>query len=359
LLAEVCQSLGHYEQAQKCLNLCLEIELLEALYNLGSVYGRKGELELAEDSLLKALKVNPQHLDSLNKLGSVYVQQQRHQQALAVFDRVLRVNPMDADAYFEIGMICRTQRDFARAIENFRKALEFAQFSRNREYVLATAGHLAAALEGKATKKPSNLYVEHLFDTYADSFEGHLTQKLLYKVPEAIRDLVVHAAQCDRFPRVLDLGCGTGLMGDQVRDIVDELVGVDISGKMLAIADDKGTYSRLVKSELSEFLKHEQGTFDLVLAADVFIYVGELEEVFSQIAARMETGGFLAFSVEQSKVADRYELVASGRYAHGRDYILRIAKNAHLQLIEAKNIHIRKEKDGWIDGGIYLLSKIV
>ena len=124
-------------------------------------------------------------------------------------------------------------------------------------------------------------YVAALFDEYADRFDAHLTQRLFYRAPQimlcALRELCVAKGRPFRFESVLDLGCGTGLMGEAIRPIAGTLAGIDLSAGMLAKARGKCVYDRLVEGELVGFLRAEtRGGADLVLAADVLVYVADL-----------------------------------------------------------------------------------
>ena len=89
-------------------------------------------------------------------------------------------------------------------------------------------------------------FVETLFDQYAAGFDTALVARLDYRAPQLLR-----AGLRGRFDRVLDLGCGTGLMGAELRGMAGYLEGWDISGEMLREASAKGIYDRLEKRDLS------------------------------------------------------------------------------------------------------------
>ena len=82
----------------------------------------------------------------------------------------------------------------------------------------------------------------------------------------------------------VDLGCGTGLMGERLRPIATFLEGCDISAAMLKKAEAKGIYDRLFKADLQS-LALPPGEADLVTAADVFMYVGALDRIVAAVAA--------------------------------------------------------------------------
>src|SRR5262249_4115028 len=144
---------------------------------------------------------------------------------------------------------------------------------------------------------PPPAFVEALFDQYADGFDRSLVGRLGYRVPELMSAAIARTGR-QRFAQALDLGCGTGLMGERLRPICDRLAGYAISAEMLKRAEARGVYDRLVKADLQE-LSLPTGGANLVTAADVFMYLGALDGVFARIAASLAPSGLVAFSVEK------------------------------------------------------------
>ena len=170
-------------------------------------------------------------------------------------------------------------------------------------------------------------FVETLFDQYAARFEASLVDQLGYQGPAQIVEALLLAGRT-RFDRVLDLGCGTGLMGQAIRPHAGWLEGYDISARMLAQARAKGVYDALHKRDLSR-LELGQDRFDLILAADVFIYVGALEQIVGWAAASLSAGGVLAFTLEELPEAEGdLRLRPSRRYAHSAGYVARLLDQA-------------------------------
>ncbi|MBI3885466.1 MAG: tetratricopeptide repeat protein [Opitutae bacterium] len=167
-------------------------------------------------------------------------------------------------------------------------------------------------------------YVARHFDAFAESFDRQLVGRLGYDVPEQIagllRQLLAAGAQLD----VLDAGCGTGLCGPLLRPFARTLAGVDLAPKMLAHAARRGAYDELACADLGEFLEQVPGRYDLVVAADVFIYLGDLAPVVAAATHALRPGGLLVFSTE-SVTGDGYRLQASGRFAHSAAYVRRVA----------------------------------
>lgn len=160
-------------------------------------------------------------------------------------------------------------------------------------------------------------FVETLFDQYAPRFETSLCEKLGYRGPALILQALEDAG-LERPARALDLGCGTGLMGALLRPRADWLAGYDISQGMLSEAAMRGDYDLLARYDISALALETDG-YDLIVAADVFIYIGALERVVSWCVDALRPGGLLAFSVELGDAPVR--LHETRRFTHSRVYI--------------------------------------
>ncbi|MFC3060624.1 class I SAM-dependent DNA methyltransferase [Paenirhodobacter populi] len=157
-------------------------------------------------------------------------------------------------------------------------------------------------------------FVEALFDQYAGHFDEKLVGALGYRAPQLLR-----AGLAGRYARALDLGCGTGLMGAELRAIAGNLEGWDISAEMLREAGAKGIYDRLEKVDLARLAGADR-QWDLITAADVFAYVGALERVVGWVALALAPGGTFAFTTEACP-GDDFILQGSRRYAHSETYL--------------------------------------
>jgi predicted TPR repeat methyltransferase len=147
-----------------------------------------------------------------------------------------------------------------------------------------------------------------------------------------------------RYRQVLDLGCGTGLCGPLVAPQADTIDGVDVSSGMLEQARKLGAYRDLVHADLGEFLATTALRPDLILAADVFIYVGDLAAVFRSARRILEPGGCLAFTVELTREGQDIQLLPSLRYAHSEAYIRRLAGEARFTSVRIFEAPIRYDQ---------------
>jgi len=242
------------------------------------------------------------------------------------------------------GILVAFQRlDSARALGAWLEARNPADIVRAHE--------LRVLVEPDIDRAPP-AYVEALFDDFAERFDRQLVDMLGYEAPARLTDLVKRHGQ--RFPRVLDLGCGTGLAGAHLRPFGSSLTGVDLSSAMLAKAAARGGYDTLIQGEAVAFLENHPDSFDLILAADVLIYFGDLAPLFAAAAAALPAGGLLAFSTELG--SSGWTLLPSARYAHGDDYVRKTA--AGFRVLEREEIALRREATGLTSGCLYVLERL-
>src|SRR5690606_29735823 len=150
------------------------------------------------------------------------------------------------------------------------------------------------------------------------------------------------------FKRMLDLGCGTGLTGGTLRDMVDDMTGIDISENMVEIAHDKDIYETLYVAEAEDFLEdNDDAPFDLVTATDVLPYLGALEPLFFGTAENMVAGGIFIFSSEtdlDEVMAGRSFMVGKNqRFLHSRNYVIERLASTGYDLIDICDINVRMQ----------------
>lgn len=196
-------------------------------------------------------------------------------------------------------------------------------------------------------------YVEALFDDFAERFDRQLVEMLDYRAPALLADLVANRRA--RFERILDLGCGTGLAAPSLERFGAELTGVDLSSAMLAKAAERGGYDHLFKEEAVAFLERHPGAFDLIVAADVLIYFGDLVPLFAAAAKALAPGGLLAISTERGETG--WSLLPTARYAHGDDYV-QAASAPGFRIVERQDIPLRRETTAVTVGCLYLLERL-
>ncbi|HEY1944381.1 MAG TPA: methyltransferase domain-containing protein [Roseiarcus sp.] len=213
--------------------------------------------------------------------------------------------------------------------------------------------YLIEAVAGAALDRAPAEYVIAHFDGFAERFDKQLVEVLGYRVPETLARLI--AATRKSLPRALDLGCGTGLAGLHLRAGRSRLVGVDLSPRMLSKAADRQLYDSLVEADMIGFLETTTEQFDLVLAADAVIYLGDLDGFLSGAARVTRAGGLVAFNIETTAMAP-YVLLSSGRFAHEIE-ALRAKAAAWFEVTRVEPAILRTEGPGRVQGALILLER--
>ena len=335
----------------------------------------------AEAALSRAVALAPEDALAHFRLALVFVDTGRPAAAVAALDRSLDLDPGNARAHNNRGSALQLAGRTAEAEQAFRRALELdpdlEQPYLNLGHLLEKQGrsgdaaclyeaaiargldhasfghHLAAALGRPADRAPDR-WVRATFDNFAPTFEQRL-HALGYDAPARLAAMLLPrlAVPVD----VLDLGCGTGLCGTALAARKRRLVGVDLSGKMLALARERGVYDALHSDDVETLLAGAgDDTFDVVVAADVFIYIGALERVFAQVARVLRPDGWFAFTTEDCATGD-HALLPTGRFGQSHGYIARLAGTS-FALAVAEPAVIRTESGTPVRGRLYLLQRV-
>jgi predicted TPR repeat methyltransferase len=341
------QGVRHYEagrfeqaQAQFAASLSLVPGRASTLMNLGATLIKLGRFDEAVQTLEEAQQAQSDDAETLGHLATALAELGRHRQALAHVDAALRLNPAAGVLWTLRGNLLKDLGQWEEAAQAFKHALDHGGDAELIRY------YLAGLTGGDAPKAPPRHYVQSLFDGYAKGFEDHLVHVLRYHAPE----ILVRGLGQRRVEHALDLGCGTGLCGQQLRPISARITGVDLSANMVEQARARAVYDEVVLSDLIEYLAGSRAAHDLVIAADVFIYVGELEAVFGAVRQALVPGGAFVFTVELASGAVPIELRTSLRYAHSRAYIETLAKRHGLEFAATAQHPIREDQGKPIEG---------
>ena len=211
--------------------------------------------------------------------------------------------------------------------------------------------HLARLDALAAPEKPPEAFIAALFDEYAERFEDALLTQLDYQAPQILSQFLGDG----KFHTVLDLGCGTGLMGEAMIGQCYEIIGVDLSDEMLKRAEEKQLYAALHCGEVEDWLSHSKQSFDLIMAADVFSYFGALENVISLCASKLRAGGTIAFTCEKARLDEDWYVRKTLRYGHSAAYIEGLLTQAGLTGIQISEAKLRMDEGAPIIG-LYVIA---
>jgi predicted TPR repeat methyltransferase len=204
-------------------------------------------------------------------------------------------------------------------------------------------------------------YVRALFDDYAPKFDWHLTKSLAYRGPELIADALRRACSRQireyRFGLTLDLGCGTGLMAQALEGLCSSIEGVDLSPGMLEKAAKTKLYDALHEGELVSFLlSRASAEADLVLAADVFVYMAALDAAFREAHRVLKREGLFAFTV-QAHEGEGFILGEDARYAHSESYLRKLAETAGFTMVLFERVSTREDRGVPVPGFLCVLER--
>lgn len=346
--------LGRHAEAVPLLELATGADpaYADAWASLGLAHEALGRWQEAVDALEQAIRLSPGQAALQVHKAQCLLRQARVPDALRAFDQCLATAPEFAQAWSARGSLLRELHRLDEAAACFEKAIAFGGDAELNGYYLASVrGNAASAVP----PTPPRRYVEGLFDDYAADFQQHVVGQLRYEGYERLlRPLQGQAGTAKTFRRALDLGCGTGLCAPLLRPLADAVDGVDISRAMLDQARRLGIYRELTHADITAYLAAAEETADLVVAADVFIYVGELGEVFRHVRRLLAPSGRFLFTVEAPDDAQaaqqELQLLPSLRYAHSEQYIRRLAQASGFRVDEIARAPIRHDQGRAVDG---------
>jgi predicted TPR repeat methyltransferase len=405
---------------------------LEVAFALG--WQRRGRVEEAIAAYRRAALAVPAARQVQLNLGIALRTQGRLDEAIGSLENAVRLSEggAAAEAHFHLGVSLKRLGRAAEAAVAFRSCVTAAPDQEHAE----KARHLLAALD--ATKAGSRTgsavpsqasegYVRGVFDAAAADYDEHLEGKLQYRGPELLRRAVGSVLKAGarqnrsrELGLVLDLGCGTGLCGSWLRPLARRLVGVDLSRNMVAQAEAKDLYDVLIVGEImaelrtmateSNSMLASDAAASLIVAADVFVYLGSLLPVLNAAGAVLQPGGLLAFTTEDCAAAtpsssngtaaaaggaerrrrfpctrldersgvpvpsfcgapdeeaeqrsrcarDGLVLQSSGRFAHSREHVLAAANQAGLRAVLEQEVSAREEGGRAVPGRLYVLAR--
>lgn len=405
-------ALASYERA-----LALEPDYPMALCNRGNALRRLGRPAEALDSYTRALALTPRypealcnralalqaldrHADALQDFGAALTERPAYadalhgagvslaaldqpEDALAAFDRAVRSQPDYVEAWCSRGTLLLRVAEAEAALDSYRQALQrrpgyaraqlgcanaLRALGRREEAVAAyeaaaacgadvdTVAYLLASLGAAPAPQASPAgYVAALFDQYAGRFERHLVDALRYRTPALLADVLARQLAGRGDLDILDLGCGTGLCGPLLRPLARHLAGVDLSAGMLAQARELGVYDTLACAELTAYLGQAPACWDVLAAADVLVYFGDLAPVLAAARQALHDGGVFALSVEALD-GEGYALRASGRYAHAAAYVATLAAQHGFTVREQVACTLREDSGEPVAGLLFALT---
>ncbi len=275
--------------------------------------------------------------------------------AADLFVQATNLAPGFATAWFVLGEVREQLGDREGAIVAFRNAQMSDPGDRNG----AALRLMRLGATELAAMPPT--YVRALFNQYALKFEAALVNDLGYRGPAQLFKAVLAARAAVRKPaffrRAIDLGCGTGLAARAFVAQTDEIIGIDLSPRMIELAHLTGLYAELEVAEIVEGLSRKpEASADLVLAADVMVYMHDMASLLREAARVLVPGGLLAFTAETHS-GDGVVLGEGLRYAHSAAAVRASIDAAGLTLNQLEAASSRTESGMAVPGLVAVATK--
>ena len=313
--------------------------------NRGAAFEAAQDWVRAEQCYKTAIDIDPYCPDAFYLLSALFLRLERFQEARHFNYSGIAVAPAGSKPKIVLGQALYELGRVDDAIALFETWLE-------EEPGNPVATHLLAAYRGQQVPAQcSSPYIEQTFDAFAGSFENVLG-RLKYCGPQLVRDYLAALNPLPESLSVLDLGCGTGMVGQAMKPYARQLVGVDLSQAMLNQSAAKRIYRQLHRSDITEFMRASCDSFDLVACMDTFVYLGTLDEILSLVYRRLNVGGLLLFSTEKLSASGdaTYHLNISGRYSHHPDYLSALLRRTGFRIQHMSDVPIRTESGCQIEG---------
>ncbi len=340
------------DEALKCFDAALthSPENVNALTRKADIYTIQNKLEEAGKLYQQAISANNNFSPAHIGMGKLFERLKKHDEALSYFKRAIELNPNNIEALTFTGVAFQKLGQLEAAAAAFNDVIDIDPDNAQAKFLLATVQDTAPPA------KPDGNYVKRLFDEFADTFDNSLSD-VEYNAPEQLIKLAQQFLPDDANQDILDIGCGTGLNGMQFKSIAKTLKGIDISPRMLSVAKKRGIYDDLEENEiLAALVKHQKDT-DIIVSADTFPYLGDLESVFLSASSALRGNGLFLFTVEAHDGDEDYLLGQTARYSHSRQYINDLSIRRDFEVLACTDTVYRKESGNDVNGLIVALRK--
>jgi predicted TPR repeat methyltransferase len=368
-LGIVLQSQGRFEPAIETLEKLVELapKSLQARFNLARVLESVGRQVDSIEQLRQAVTID-RSATTLTWLGSKLRRYGNLDESVGIMQQAVAADPANLEAWLELGHSLAaksaTPPISPAAAQAFARALQLDPSNEDPAFFLAVA-------QGQTPKTSPTNFIREMYDGYADHFDQHLVGILKYSAPERLHQLVSSflespAARIKSPLDILDAGCGTGLAAPLFKPLAKTLTGIDLSPNMIRQATARNLYTELHVDDLIAALAKRPASFDLILALEVFIHLGDLAPAFAAAHRALRPNGILAYSVEAHSgggngtgggVNPNYALSRGRRFAHSQTYLQNLADTHHFKQHTLETATLRQEKGIDVPGLLVLLEK--
>jgi predicted TPR repeat methyltransferase len=375
-------AVSHFQSA-----LLLDPNLAVAHLNLGNSFFRINRLDEASDCYFKAIAIDPDYADAFFGLGLVHSKIGRTQDAIDYLDRALILNPKNPGVCFAIANSLLAAGQAETAIDRFRQGLEVSPENIEARILLGTTlwelGRLTDAtaearlalrlalspstglgvllarcglleearaqlkacvdsdqgdLDGAQTAlaclglvptpdKPSDSAVKKFYAHTADLWDQKMNLSERYFGPALAVAALTRLVDPSESLDILDAGCGTGLVGQLLKERAKTLDGVDLSPDMLRVAQKKRIFNQLYQADIAEFLNHCGSEYDVITCVAALIFNRNLSPAFTGAMKALRNDGIFILTLNPTEggATEETSLSINGTYTHSAEYISRTA----------------------------------
>ena len=349
LLARQNQFKEAVETAEKV--ALIEPQNLQVLAGVVDIAHRAGHYEMAIRHLRRGLELVPGDVMLRRLLAADLSSLGQHEESLALWGALVAENPQDSKTLIGRVQACVAAGKPADAEQDTAVLLSLAPDDAVYQYYAQLAS-------GETPRQQPAELTRPMFDNMAEFYDLHMVRGLKYQLPKQVGDQIL-ARHPEKKINVLDLGCGTGLLGVCLGRLDGALVGVDPSMKMIDQAARHNVYDRFHTVNLHDALRETpDGLYQVIAALDVFIYAGDVTEAIPNALRVLVPGGMMVFSFETApeQGADLV-LQPSGRYAHKRSHIEALCKAAGFASVEVRDTELREENHQPVNGFVVTACK--
>ncbi|MBV8170133.1 MAG: tetratricopeptide repeat protein [Alphaproteobacteria bacterium] len=371
LLARLLQRAGRHDEAVMSWAEAIRLDeaKLEYYEGLARALWIKGSLAAAIELFDKLRFADPSNEGNYMVLAEIHMQDQQPAKAAEICQAALDRGIKTALIYRAYGHAKLLLGERAKAGELFRAGL--AQ-SPQDGYLL----HMLSIVGDEPSARAPEDYVRAVFDSRADTYEMAALFKLGIRSPGLMRrELLRIRPKLDpsrpaahKLSAVLDLGCGSGLVGALTYDMTAYLKGVDLSRNMVRYAQIKGIYHELEVADIVASLNTDPRLYECITAGDVISYFGDLKPVFEGAFKRLLPSGLFLLSLESGSESwradvlagvskDQWKLQDSGRYCHALPYVEACAKAAGFEIVQVWPETLQTENEVDLQGYVISLRR--
>lgn len=308
-----------------------------------------------------ALLLAPSDASVCARLQQVYgnelLKRKRYAEARAPFEAALASTPnAEAEDWAQRGLLMVAMR-----AEDYEAAIPLLETLRARHPDDDELNYAWETAHGRTPATQPERGVRSLFDGYAERFDVHLVRGLQYDSPKRVADIIRELHPDMRF-NLLDLACGTGLLGVYLGPINGYMIGVDLSPKMIEQAARHGLYARFHNVNVLDALRETPGDhYEVITCLDALIYVGDLHPVVPNAFCILKNGGHFITTYERAMEDEAADMVLrekSNRYAHKESFVVKLHKDSGFEDVRVIDLpQLRSEAGQPLPGFIVVARK--